>query len=43
MAKFVLVHGAFQGSWVYARVARKLREAGHDVYVDGSRRTISPG
>ncbi|NYT85252.1 alpha/beta fold hydrolase [Pollutimonas harenae] len=32
MAKFVLVHGAFQGGWVYARVARKLREAGHDVY-----------
>lgn len=33
MAKFVLVHGAFQGSWVYERVARKLREAGHDVYM----------
>lgn len=32
MAKFVLVHGAFQGGWVYAKVARKLREAGHDVY-----------
>ncbi|CAM3941747.1 alpha/beta fold hydrolase [Bordetella muralis] len=32
MAKFVLVHGAFQGGWVYARVARKLRDAGHDVY-----------
>lgn len=32
MAKFVLVHGAFQGGWVYARVARLLREAGHDVY-----------
>lgn len=32
MAKFVLVHGAFQGGWVYARVARKLREAGHDVF-----------
>jgi len=32
MTKFVLVHGAFQGSWVCARVARKLREAGHDVY-----------
>lgn len=32
MATFVLVHGAFQGGWVYARVARLLREAGHDVY-----------
>lgn len=32
MAKFVLVHGAFQGGWVYAKVARMLREAGHDVY-----------
>ncbi|VVD63193.1 Pyrethroid hydrolase [Pandoraea aquatica] len=31
MATFVLVHGAFQGSWVYARVARMLREAGHHV------------
>ena len=32
MATFVLVHGAFQGGWVYARVARLLRDAGHDVY-----------
>jgi pimeloyl-ACP methyl ester carboxylesterase len=32
MAKFVLVHGAFQGAWVYAKLARKLRDAGHDVY-----------
>ncbi len=32
MATFVLVHGAFQGGWVYARVARMLREAGHKVY-----------
>jgi pimeloyl-ACP methyl ester carboxylesterase len=32
MAKFVLVHGAWQGGYVYARVARRLREAGHDVY-----------
>lgn len=32
MAKFVLVHGAFQGGWVYARVARLLRDAGHEVY-----------
>ena len=32
MAKFVLVHGAFQGGWVYARVAAMLRAAGHEVY-----------
>jgi len=32
MATFVLVHGAFQDAWVYARVARLLREAGHEVY-----------
>ena len=32
MANFVLVHGAFQGGWVYARVARMLRGAGHEVY-----------
>jgi pimeloyl-ACP methyl ester carboxylesterase len=32
MTTFVLVHGAYQGGWVYARVARLLREAGHDVY-----------
>ena len=32
MANFVLVHGAFQGGWIYARVARMLRGAGHEVY-----------
>jgi len=32
MATFVLVHGAFQGAWVYAKIARMLREAGHEVY-----------
>ena len=32
MATFVLVHGAFQGGWVYAQVARTLRAAGHEVY-----------
>jgi len=32
MTTFVLVHGAFQGGWVYARVARLLRKAGHEVY-----------
>ena len=32
MANFVLVHGAFQGGWVYARVGRLLRQAGYEVY-----------
>ncbi len=29
---FVLVHGAWQGSWVWERVANALRHAGHAVY-----------
>lgn len=32
MATFVLVHGAYQGSWVYERLARLLRASGHDVH-----------
>jgi pimeloyl-ACP methyl ester carboxylesterase len=32
MATFVLVHGGGHGGWCYAKVARLLREAGHDVY-----------
>ncbi|PLR31452.1 alpha/beta hydrolase [Chimaeribacter californicus] len=32
MATFVLVHGAFQGAWVWSRLARLLRQQGHDVY-----------
>jgi pimeloyl-ACP methyl ester carboxylesterase len=31
-APFVLVHGAWQGSWVWTRVADALRHAGHAVY-----------
>ncbi len=31
MARFILVHGAFHGGWVWARVAALLRAAGHDV------------
>jgi pimeloyl-ACP methyl ester carboxylesterase len=47
MANFVLVHGAFQGGWVYARVARLLREAGHEVYTPtltglGERSNLAP-
>lgn len=32
MASFVLVHGGFFGGWCWARVARLLRQAGHDVH-----------
>jgi len=32
MTTFVLVHGAWHGGWCYKRVARLLREAGHEVY-----------
>ena len=31
MGTFVLVHGAFNGAWVWQRVARRLRAAGHEV------------
>lgn len=31
MASFVLIHGAFQGSWVWRSTAGLLRAAGHDV------------
>jgi len=33
MATFVLVHGAWGGSWGYANLARELRAAGHEVHV----------
>ncbi len=32
MATYVLVHGGGHGGWCYQRVARLLRDAGHDVY-----------
>lgn len=32
MASFVLVHGGGHGGWCYRKVARLLRDAGHDVY-----------
>lgn len=31
MSTFVLIHGAYHGGWCWARVARLLRAAGHDV------------
>jgi len=32
MTTFVLVHGAWHGGWCYKRVARLLRQTGHEVY-----------
>jgi len=32
MATFVCVHGAFQGGWVFSRLARELRTHGHEVH-----------
>lgn len=32
MATYVLVHGGGHGGWCYRKVARLLREAGHDVF-----------
>jgi pimeloyl-ACP methyl ester carboxylesterase len=32
MATFVLVHGSFQGGWIWQQVASRMRAAGHQVY-----------
>src|SRR5262245_21572966 len=32
MATFVLVHGAYQGGWIWKPVVTRLRAAGHVVY-----------
>ncbi|HET8995316.1 MAG TPA: alpha/beta hydrolase, partial [Acetobacteraceae bacterium] len=32
MANCVLLHGAYQGGWIWQRVATRLRAAGHAVY-----------
>ena len=32
MATYVLVHGSYQGGWIWKGVAARLRAAGHDVY-----------
>ena len=32
MATFVLIHGAYQGGWIWQPVATRLRAAGHTVY-----------
>jgi len=33
MAAYVLVHGAFQGGWIWKQVATRLRARGHIVYI----------
>ena len=33
MATYVLVHGSYQGGWIWKATAQKLRGAGHDVHV----------
>ena len=32
MATYVLIHGSYQGGWIWQKVARQLRAAGHAVY-----------
>jgi pimeloyl-ACP methyl ester carboxylesterase len=32
MTTFVLVHGSYQGGWIWKDVAARLRAAGHEVY-----------
>lgn len=49
MANFVLIHGAYQGGWIWQRVAARLRGAGHTVFapsLDGCaerRHALRPG
>ena len=49
MATYVLVHGAYQGGWIWKPVATRLRAAGHLVYapsLDGCadrRQALRPG
>ncbi|MCA8927494.1 MAG: alpha/beta hydrolase [Alphaproteobacteria bacterium] len=33
MTTFVLLHGAYQGPWIWKMVAERLRGAGHTVYI----------
>jgi pimeloyl-ACP methyl ester carboxylesterase len=32
MATFILIHGSYQGGWIWKPVAARLRAAGHEVY-----------
>jgi pimeloyl-ACP methyl ester carboxylesterase len=49
MATYVLVHGSYQGGWIWQKVANRLRAAGHQVYapsLDGCaerKGTVRPG
>jgi pimeloyl-ACP methyl ester carboxylesterase len=49
MANFVLLHGSYQGGWIWQRVAGRLRAQGHQVYaptLDGCaerRHQLRPG
>src|SRR2546421_10857500 len=49
MATYVLVHGSYQGGWIWQKVADRLRNAGHRVYapsLDGCaerKGTVRPG
>ncbi len=49
MTTFVLLHGAYQGGWIWQRVAAQIRAAGHIVYtptLDGCaerRHALRPG
>jgi pimeloyl-ACP methyl ester carboxylesterase len=49
MATFVLVHGSYQGGWIWQPVANRLRAGGHQVYAPsldgcGERKgTVRPG
>ena len=49
MATYVLLHGAYQGGWIWQRVTPHLRAAGHSVFtptLDGCaerRQALRPG
>ena len=49
MTTFVLIHGSYQGGWIWQRVVTRLRAAGHTVYaptMDGCaerRHQLRPG
>jgi pimeloyl-ACP methyl ester carboxylesterase len=49
MARFVLIHGAYQGGWIWQRVVQRLTSAGHTVFaptLDGCaerRHALRPG
>ena len=35
MSTYVLVHGAWPGSWIWKRVRRALQARGHEVFTPG--------